>query len=58
MSRTEAIKAALRHLIADRDCLYEAISLRDGTIPDPLDKKDLNDLDAVIDQCQAAIAAD
>ena len=56
MSKTAAIKAALPHLIADRDCLYEGVTLEDGTVPDERDRKDLAAIDAVIDQCQAAIA--
>lgn len=58
MSKTAAIKAALPHLIADRDCLYEGVCIEDGSVPDERDRKDLADLDAVIDQCQAAIASD
>ena len=42
-------------LCYDRDCLYDSVSLSDGTIPDARDREDLEKIDKLIDRIQSAL---
>jgi len=52
----EALEAAARALIGERDCIYDGASLPDGTIPDGEDAAGIAEMDRVINQCRAAQA--
>jgi len=52
----DTLRKARRYLLLDRDCLYDAVSLKDGTIPDANDAEDVAKIDALIDEIDAALA--
>ena len=46
----------LAFVMAERDCFYERCSNEDGTISDPDDIRELEEIDAIIDRAQKAAA--
>ena len=43
-------------MIAERDCFYDRCSNEDGTISDPDDIRELEEIDAIIDRAKQASA--
>ena len=52
----KALEASNKALIAERDCLYDNITISAGEITDPADGEDLAEYNAMIDANRAAIA--
>ena len=52
----EALEAAIKELIAERDCFYEGSTNQHGEFDDPADEASLADLDRLIDQAMGALA--
>lgn len=55
MNVHETLRKARRYLLLDRDCLYDAVSLKDGTIPDPDDAEDVAEIDALLNEIDEAL---
>lgn len=55
MSIHEILRKAREYIRDDRDCLYQAVTLRDGTIPDEGDAKDVAEIDALLDEIDTAL---
>lgn len=53
----KTLKDAHDYIMLDRDCLYEAITLEDGSIPDETDRLDLKAVDELLDEMQEALAS-
>lgn len=54
----EALEKLLAEYIAERDCFLDGIVLPDGRIQSEGDRQSLAEMDAIIDECQRALAAD
>ena len=52
----KALEASNKALIAERDCLYDSITISAGEIVDPIDGEALAEADELIDANRAAIA--
>lgn len=52
----KALEAATKELISERDCLCDSVTTEDGEYTDPADGEGIAELDALINQCQSALA--
>ena len=50
-----ALRKARRSIVFERDCVFEGVSLKDGTIPDEQDANDVAAIDELIDEIDAAL---
>lgn len=50
-----ALTAATRELLHERDCLFDCSTDSQGRFTDPDDQEAVQELDALIDQCQKAL---
>lgn len=51
-----ALEKAVRMLIGERDCAYDSYTNSEGEYDDEDCEREVAELDAVIDECQAALA--
>lgn len=49
------LKEAHDYILLDRDCLYESITLDDGSIPNKRDRDDLEAVDDLLNRLQAVM---